>query len=174
MLAKFSSVSIKAYRFPCGRRIQARRESLGFQFSFIATRCSGGRKQHRGNFRVISHDANFSGTKRSILVAAEFTLGRFTVEEKRCSSLHHRILVTFIVRHLFKTSREIPACIPCIPMKSRDYAQRSPAQDPRVRDVWGRFEVEITAAVNSVEVVVTSFNREFQCFISRFSTRFER
>ena len=124
---------------------------------------------------MISHDANFSGTKRSILVAAEFTLGRCTVEEKRCSSLHHRILVTFIVRHLFKTSREIPACIPCIPIKSRDYAQRSPTQDTRVQDGLRKVRGgDFNSVQLSVEVVVTSFNREFQCFISRFSTRFER
>ena len=83
---------------------------------------------------MISHNANFSGTKRSIFVAVEFTLGRFTVEENRCSLLHHRILVTFNVRHVFKARGKFQRAsrdITCTSMMSRDIVQKSHTQGPR-------------------------------------------
>lgn len=123
---------------------------------------------------MISHYANFSGTKRTIFVAAKFTLGRFTVEEKRCSLLHHRILVTFIVRHVFKPRGKFQrASRTC--QWSRDSANRT--QGPRTFRGMEVVFMTTNERIENVESVLKSSAaqrsaKKEQVLIMIFSTMF--
>ena len=108
----YRNKTLQAYGFSWRRSIQqTRRERLGFDFA-IAERFSRRRKQSRRNFRVISHHSNFSGTKRAVFVVAKSTPRCLNVEEISRTCSDNTTLLTFIVRHVFKSSREIPACNP--------------------------------------------------------------